>query len=155
MTVTVANLEETGTLTFVGEVTQGANGVLLQATLTDPDVVATETWVWQRRTGRSGPWMDIANTNASYTPSAADVGQYLRASVTYTDGAGTNETTLTKATDLRTVNDASVNQPPDAARPASPGRRYPGERQHRTECRASGVHRPGGRAADLLARGLG
>ena len=44
---------------------------------------------------------------------------------------------------------------PDAARPASPGRRYPGERQHRTECRASGVHRPGGRAADLLARGLG
>ncbi len=112
VTVTVANLEETGTLTFVGEVTQGANGVLLQATLTDPDVVATETWVWQRRTGRSGPWMDIANTNASYTPSAADVGQYLRASVTYTDGAGTNETTLTKATDLRTVNDASVNQPP-------------------------------------------
>ena len=112
ITVNVANVEETGTLTFVGEVTQGANGVLLQATLTDPDVVATETWVWQRRTGRSGPWMDIANTNASYTPSAADVGQYLRASVTYTDGAGTNETTLTKATDLRTVNDASVNQPP-------------------------------------------
>ena len=112
VTVTVANLEETGTLTFVGEVTQGANGVLLQATLTDPDVVATETWVWQRRTGTSGPWMDIANTNASYTPSAADVGQYLRARVTYTDGAGTNDTTLTTATESRTVNDASGNQPP-------------------------------------------
>ena len=38
---------------------------------------------------------------------------------------------------------------PDAARPASPGRRHPGERR-RGECRASGVHRPGGRAADLL-----
>ena len=112
VTVTVANLEETGTLTFVGEVTQGANGVLLQATLTDPDVVATETWVWQRRTGTSGPWMDIANTNASYTPSAADIGQYLRARVTYTDGAGTNETTLTVATQSPTLNDTSGNQPP-------------------------------------------
>ena len=131
ITVNVANVEETGTLTFVGEVTQGANGVLLQATLTDPDVVATETWVWQRRTGTSGPWMDIANTNASYTPSAADVGQYLRARVTYTDGAGTNETTLTVATQSPTLNDTSGNQPPTPPRPASPGRRYPGERQHR------------------------
>ena len=112
ITVNVANVEERGMLTFRGGVTQGANGELLQATLTDPDVVATETWVWQRRTGTSGPWMDIANTNASYTPSAADVGQYLRARVTYTDGAGTNDTTLTKATELPTVNDASVNQPP-------------------------------------------
>ena len=42
---------------------------------------------------------------------------------------------------------------PDAARPASPGRRHPGERR-RAERRASGVHRPGGRAADLLARRL-
>ena len=42
---------------------------------------------------------------------------------------------------------------PDAARPASPGRRHRGERR-RAERRASGVHRPGGRAADLLARWL-
>ena len=113
ITVNVANLEETGTLALSGGVLQGANGVLLQATLTDPDIVATETWVWQRRTGTSGAWTDIANTNASsYTPTAADVGQYLRASVTYTDGAGTEETTLTVATESPTVNDASGNQPP-------------------------------------------
>ena len=113
ITINVANVEETGTLALSGGVLQGANGVPLQATLTDPDIVATETWVWQRRTGTSGSWTDIANTNASsYTPTAADVGHYLRASVTYTDGAGTNETTLTKATESRTVNDASGNQPP-------------------------------------------
>ena len=113
ITINVANVEETGTLALSGGVLQGANGVLLQATLTDPDIVATETWVWQRRTGTSGSWTDIANTNASsYTPTAADVGHYLRASVTYTDGAGTNETTLTKATESPTVNDASGNQPP-------------------------------------------
>ena len=112
ITVNVANLEERGELTF-GGVTQGANGQLLQATLTDPDGVATQTWVWQRRTGTSGSWTDIASTNAaSYTPTADDVGQYLRASVTYTDGAGTNETTLTKATELPTLNDASSNEPP-------------------------------------------
>ena len=113
ITVNVANLEETGTLALSGGVRKGANGVPLQATLTDPDVVATQTWVWQRRTGTSGAWTDIANTNASsYTPTAADVGQYLRASVTYTDGAGTEETTLTVATESPTVNDASGNQPP-------------------------------------------
>ena len=113
ITVNVANLEEQGELTFVAGVTQGANGVLLQATLTDPDVVATQTWVWQRRTGTSGSWTDIDNTNASsYTPTAADVGHYLQASVTYTDGAGTNEATLTRATELTTLNDASSNKPP-------------------------------------------
>ena len=112
ITVNVDNLEERGMLTL-GGVRQGANGVPLQATLTDPDIVATETWVWQRSTSRSGPWMDIANTDASsYTPTAAVVGNYLRASVTYTDGASPNETTLTKATELPTVNDASGNQPP-------------------------------------------
>ena len=113
ITVNVANLEEQGELTFVAGVTQGANGVLLQATLTDPDVVATQMWVWQRRTGTSGSWTDIDNTNASsYTPTAADVGHYLQASVTYTDGAGTNEATLTRATELTTLNDASSNKPP-------------------------------------------
>ena len=113
ITVNVANLEETGTLALSGGVLQGANGVLLQATLTDPDGVATQTWVWQRRTGTSDPWTDIASTNAaSYTPTAADVGQYLRASVTYTDGAGTEETTLTVATESPTLNDDSGNQPP-------------------------------------------
>ena len=118
ITVNVANLEETGELTFEGGVLQGANGVLLQATLTDPDIVATETWVWQRRTGTSGSWTDIDNTNASsYTPTADDVGEYLRASVTYTDGAGTNETTLTKATELPTLNDASSNEPPNPPDP--------------------------------------
>ena len=113
ITVNVANLEETGTLALSGGVLQGANGVLLQATLTDPDGIATATWVWQRRTGTSGAWTDIASTNAaSYTPTAADVGQYLRASVTYTDGAGTEETTLTVATESPTLNDDSGNQPP-------------------------------------------
>ena len=111
VTVTVANVEETGTLTLGAGL--GVNGEALVATLEDPDVVATQTWVWQRRTGTSGAWTDIANTDSnSYTPGAADVGNYLRARVTYTDGAGTEETTLTVATESPTLNDASTNQPP-------------------------------------------
>ena len=98
--------------------------------------------------------MDIANTDASsYTPTADVVGNYLRASVTYTDGAGPNETTLTKATELLTVNDASGNQPPTPP-DALPQVDAIEENDGGSERRASGVHRPGGRAADLLARWL-
>ncbi len=113
--VNVTNLEESGSLTLGAQ--RGVNGVSLEATLTDPDIVATQTWKWQRSSSMSGPWTDITNTNASsYTPDADDVSQYLRAHVTYTDGSGTDEVTLTAATSYRTVNDSSANEhpvPPD------------------------------------------
>ena len=111
VTVNVANVEEAGTLALGAR--RGVNGEALVATLTDPDNVVSETWQWQHSMSRSGPWTDIANTDASsYTPTAADVGNYLRASVSYTDGAGPDETTLTADTEFPTDNDASTNQPP-------------------------------------------
>ena len=109
--VTVTNIEETGSLTLGAQ--RGVNGELLEATLTDPDIVSTQTWKWQRSSSTAGPWADIASTNASsYTPGADDVNQYLRAHVTYTDGSGTDEVTLTAATSYRTANDSSTNEPP-------------------------------------------
>ena len=116
ITVTVTNIEETGTLTVMPQT--GVNGEPLTATLIDPDVVSTQTWKWQRSSSTSGPWTDIASTNASsYTPGADDVNYYLRAHVTYTDGSGTDEVTLTAATSFRTVNDASANEAPDPPDP--------------------------------------
>ena len=111
VTVNVANVEEAGTLALGAR--RGVNGEALVATLTDPDNVVSETWQWQHSMSRSGPWTDIANTDSnSYTPGADDVGNYLRASVTHTDGTGPDETTLTADTEFPTDNDASTNQPP-------------------------------------------
>ena len=68
-------------------------GTALTATLSDPDTVSgTATWVWQRSSGRNS-WATISGaTSASYTPVAADSGQYLRAKATYTDGHGGGKT---------------------------------------------------------------
>ena len=149
--VTVTNLEESGSLTLGAQ--RGVNGEALEATLTDPDIVTTQTWKWQRRAGTSGPWTDIASTNASsYTPGTDDVNQYLRAHVTYTDGSGTDEVTLTAATTYRTVNDASANQRPVPPDPLPQIDDVPENAPRREERRARGVHRPGERAAQLLAR---
>ena len=109
--VNVANVEEAGTLALGAR--RGVFNVPLVATLEDPDVVATQTWKWQRSTSLTSGWMDIANADSnSYTPGADDRDNYLRASVSYTDGAGPDETTLAAATELPTVNDASTNEPP-------------------------------------------
>ena len=111
VTVNVANVEEAGTLTLGAR--RGVLNVPLEATLEDPDVVATQTWKWQRSTTGTSGWTDIANTDSpSYTPGAADSDNYLRASVTYTDGTGPDETTLTADTEFETVNEAGSNQPP-------------------------------------------
>ena len=111
VTVNVANVEEAGTLALGAR--RGVFNVPLVATLEDPDVVATQTWKWQRSTSLTSGWMDIANADSnSYTPGADDRDNYLRASVSYTDGAGPDETTLAAATELPTVNDASTNEPP-------------------------------------------
>ena len=62
----------------------------LTATLTDPDGVTagTVTWQWERSAGRN-TWVVIDGAEAaSYTPVAADGGNYLRATATYTDGHG-------------------------------------------------------------------
>ena len=114
--VNVANIEETGSLTLGAQ--RGVNGVPLEATRTDPDIVVTETWKWQRSSRTSGPWADIASTDArSYTPGPDDVNRYLRAHVTYTDERGAEQAVLTARTSYPTVNDASANQPPAAPDP--------------------------------------
>ncbi len=54
---------------------------------------AVESWVWERSDNSDGPWMTIANTTtASYAPVVADIGNYLRATATYTDRRGPGKT---------------------------------------------------------------
>ena len=85
----------------------------LVATLADPDgSLSNEVWKWSWSTSRSGPFTDIANTDAaSYTPVAGDVGRYLKAHVTYSDAEGTEKEA--EAVAINTVHGAIVNAPPE------------------------------------------
>ena len=89
--VAVQNVEEPGSVTFDTDASPEVN-IRLTAALDDPDgSVAAEAWQWQSSGSASGPWADVSEaTNAVYTPTAADVHRYLRATVSYTDGHGDN-----------------------------------------------------------------
>ena len=68
-------------------------GTELSATLSDADEVAEVTgWQWHRRASDQAAWTAISGaTAAAYTPVSADAGQYLQATVSYTDGHGPNK----------------------------------------------------------------
>jgi len=96
VTVTVTDVDEAGAVALSPVRPKVATA--LTATLSDPDTVSgTTTWVWQRSSGPNS-WTAISGaTSAGYTPVAADSGQYLRATATYTDRHGSNKTAETTA----------------------------------------------------------
>ncbi len=67
-------------------------GVAFTVGISDPDGgVRGAAWSWERSADKR-TWVAISGaTSAGYTPAAADVGKYLRASATYTDGHGTRK----------------------------------------------------------------
>ena len=96
VTITVTNLNEAGMVTLSSDTPQEKQAVT--AMVSDLDgITGTVTWEWARSPNRS-TWTDIttgvssSGTTSRYTPQTADVGQYLRATATYTDGTGTERT---------------------------------------------------------------
>ena len=91
VTINVTNVDEAGAVAL--SPAQPVVGTALTAALTDPDgTISAATWVWASSTDGSTAWTDISGaTSASYTPLAEDVGKYLRATVTYTDGHGSGK----------------------------------------------------------------
>ena len=94
VTVTVTDVEEEGVVAITPP--RGWVDVPTQfsADLTDDDGGVTgTTWQWARSSnGRSG-WTDIPNaTSSSYTATADDANQYLRATASYEDRRGSNKT---------------------------------------------------------------
>ena len=66
-------------------------GVEITATLTDADgsVIGSMTWQWSSASSASGTFTDISGaTSDAYTTVAADIGNYLKATVSYTDALG-------------------------------------------------------------------
>ena len=90
VTITVTNVEETGTVTLSSASPE--IGTALTATLADPDGgVSNVAWRWDRSADRT-TWITIVGaSSATYTPTEADGGQYLRATAAYNDNHGANK----------------------------------------------------------------
>ncbi len=91
VTINVVNVEEAGMVTLMGTPPQELQQ--LTAALSDPDGgLRGISWQWARSANSTGPWTDIiGETSPRYPPGAADLGQYLRASATYTDDQGSGK----------------------------------------------------------------
>ena len=89
--VTVTNVDEAGEVSFNKPQPQAGRG--LEATLEDEDGgVSDEGWQWARSEDGE-TWADIEGaTSQSRSPSSDDVGNYLRATVTYTDSFDSGKT---------------------------------------------------------------
>ena len=110
VTVTVDNIEEAGTVTLSSEQPQVETE--LAATLDDPDGSTTGlTWVWERSQNKSN-WTAIGGaTTRFYTPVVADLNHYLRVTVSYSDGHGSDKGAQ-EDSDHRTQDPPSTNSPP-------------------------------------------
>ena len=89
--VTVTNVDEAGSVSLTKPQPQAGRG--LEATLNDPDAdVTDEVWQWARSEDGE-TWTDIEGATAQQrNPAVADVGSYVRATVTYTDEFGSGKT---------------------------------------------------------------
>ncbi len=93
LTITISNVNEAGRVELSPPMPREQQA--LTATLSDPDglVAASILWEWARSADGT-IWTPISEAAASgtavatYTPQAVDVGHYVRATATYTDGHG-------------------------------------------------------------------
>ena len=122
VTVEVTNLDEAGSVTL--STVAPYPGVNLTATHSDPDgaVSASEEWQWSKSSSKSGSYADIEDAEmAAYTPTSDDVGDYLRATVSYKDQEGDGKGAMaTSAHEVQAVNSpnatpAFLDQDPDTA----------------------------------------
>ena len=113
VTITVNNVDEAGTVTL--STTQPIEGTPLTATMDDPDDVipGSETWRWARSPNGFSSWTTISGATAdTYTPDAANVGRYLLAAVSYTDGEGAGKRALADSVNSVLPVPVGPNDPP-------------------------------------------
>ena len=115
LTVTVNNVEEEGILSLAPLLPELRAPIY--ANIIDPDGGVTDTtWRWWRGDGADGPWAPIpGETSATYTPSDADLGKYLRVDATYRDSLGPGKSarriTGDEVVTLRGDRSAGIEQP--------------------------------------------
>ena len=111
ITINVTNVDEDGKVSLSW--TKPQVGAAVEASLTDPDgSISGETWQWQKSSTVQGAYSNINGaTSDTYTPGEEDVGDYLRATVIYTDALGPNKTANSAAGYVKPV--PNPNQYPD------------------------------------------
>ena len=94
VTITVENVEELGTVTLTTETGTIQARVAVTAALEDDDRPRSIGWQWSRSPNGTTGWVNIQGaTFATYTPTLEeDRGSYIRATASYTDGYGPNNT---------------------------------------------------------------
>ena len=110
VTVEVTNVDEPGVVTLSAR--QPMAGVLLTATITDPDGdISNIEWQWQKGSSNiSGANME------TYTPLDSDRGSYLRATATYKDPESRKDTKRANVrSDYAVLRPASDNNAPEFA----------------------------------------
>ena len=114
VTVMVTNVKEDGTVSMSPE--RPGVGDEVTAMLTDPDgMVSSEMWQWSKSMDMT-TWMEIEDaTMVSYTPVAADNGYYLRATVNYTDGYGSDMAMADSMAAVSSIAIQGMASPPDYA----------------------------------------
>ena len=95
--VEVTNVDEAGMVTLSARRPQSATA--FTAKVTDPDTgVANKKWQWAKASSKNDSYSNIANaTSATYTPTDADLGSYLRATVTYEDDESEGKSAMMKS----------------------------------------------------------
>ena len=126
VTIKVTDLQEPGSVSFNKR--HPAVGEAITATLKDPDGVSGNiSWQWHKGAADTFTPDDTNKistaTSATYTPLAADVGEFLKAVATYSDkqAPGTEQTTGDVADEV--ANTSNVTTIAVLAIPESPGNR--------------------------------
>ena len=109
VTISLTNVDEDGTVTL--STSQPVARTQLTATLTDQDSpVTSTTWVWAHSDAQDGTYTDISGaTLATYTPADGDVGEFLKATASYTDSHGPGKTA--EAVSANAVGSGANRQP--------------------------------------------
>ena len=107
--VTVTDVDEPGEVTFTQRQPQVSRGLAAMGPGDPDNGVDDESWQWSRGPEAGGPWTDIEGaTSPSRKPIAADLGMYLRATVTYIDVHGAQEVSgVTARVEPRTLANAA------------------------------------------------
>ena len=107
VTITVTDVDEPGAVTLSSS--HPRVGRELTATLREPDgTTASATWSWHSSANRTSWSVISGETSASYTPVAADVGKYLRATASYSDRHGSKTEQAVSVNAVRTANSPPV-----------------------------------------------
>ena len=117
VTIGVTNLDELGTVTLSPN--QPKVDTSQVATLEDPDGhLSSVSWEWEKSSDKANWATVVGATSDSYTPRQSDVGHYLRANASYTDGHGSG-----KSAQAETGNKVQTVPGPPAIESVSPNDR--------------------------------